>query len=202
MASLLLLFFRIESSPGAPVFQEDLCQILQILVLARRLHRLHRLHHLLRPHRNGPLAPPPRISLPAPLPDRLAALMAVAGCVHGPLALAVVPLEAPVVARVPLALVAAPAALAVAPVVARVPAVPAALAVAPVVARVPAAMARAVAAEVGHMAAAMAMDHQQPRHARWQPPSSRVGRSRFRHKSSSRIWRRCSMSRSMKSSAT
>lgn len=198
MASLLLLFFRIESSPGAPVFQEGLCQILQILVLARRLHRL---HHLLRPHRNGPLAPPPRISLPAPLPDRLAALMAVAGCVHGPLALAVVPLEAPVVARVPLALVAAPAALAVAPVVARVPAVPAALAVAPVVVAL-AAMARAVAAEVGHMAAAMAMDHQQPRHARWQPPSSRVGRSRFRHKSSSRIWRRCSMSRSMKSSAT
>ena len=127
--------------------------------------------------------------------------MAVAGCVHGPLALAVVPLEAPVVARGPLALVAAPAALAVALVVARVPAVPAALAVAPVVVAL-AAMARAVAAEVGHMAAAMAMDHQQPRHARWQPPSSRVGRSRFRHKSSSRIWRRCSMSRSMKSSAT
>ena len=110
--------------------------------------------------------------------------MAVAGCVHGPLALAVAPLEAPA-RHGPLALVVAPAALAVAPVVVAL-----------------AAMARVVAAEVGHMAAAMAMDHQQLRHARRQPPSSRVGRSRFRHKSSSRIWRRCSMSRSMKSSAT
>lgn len=193
MASLLLLFFRIESSPGAPVFQEGLCQILQIPVLARRLH----LHHLLRPHRNGPLAPPPRISPPAPLPARLVALMAVAGCVRAPAAPAAhVPVPDP--HAQPVALVVVRAVLAVAPVAARVLAV---LAVAPVVVA-PVAMARAVAAEVGRMAAAMAMDHRQPRHARRQPPSSRAGQSRFRRRSSSRIWRRCSMFRSMKSSAT
>ena len=186
-----------------PVFQEGLCQILQILVLARRLHRLHRLHRRLHPHRNGPLAPPPRISPPEPLSDRLVALMAVAGCAHVPAAHDPVPdpHAQPVApaAHVP----AVPAALVVVPVVARVLA---ALAVVPVVV-VPVvaalvAMAHAVAAEVGHMAAAMAMDHQQPRHARRQPPSSRAGQSRFRRRSSSRIWRKCSMSRSMKSSAT
>lgn len=173
-----------------PVFQEGLCQILQILVRALRLH----LHRRLRPHRNGPLAPPRRISPLVPLPDRLVAQMAVAGCVHDPaLALAVVPLAA-LARHGPLALVVVPAALVAAPVAARVPA---ALAVGLVVG-VPAAMARAVAAEVGHMAGAMAMDHQRPRHARRQPPSSRAGRSRFRHKSSSKTWRNCSTSRSMR----
>jgi hypothetical protein len=182
MASLLLLFFRIESSPEMPVFQEGLCQILQILVRAHRLHQL----RLLRPHHNGPLAPPPRISPLAPLPDRLVVLMAVEGCVHDP---ALAP-------RVPLVAQArhGPLALAVVPVAARVPAVPA---VAQVVVA-PAAMGRAVAAEAGHMAVAMATDHRQPRHARRQPPSSRAGRSRFRRRSSSKTWRNCSMSRSMR----
>ena len=123
--------------------------------------------------------------------------MAVAGCVHDP-ALAPRALVAAPARHGPLALVVARAALAAAPVAARVLAV---LAVAPVVVA-PVAMARAVAAEVGRMAAAMAMDHRQPRHARRQPPSSRAGQSRFRRRSSSRIWRRCSMFRSMKSSAT
>ena len=95
-----------------------------------------------------------------------------------------VPLAAPA-RHGPVALVVVPAALVAAPVAARVPA---ALAVGPVVGG-PAAMARAVAAEVGRMAAAMAMDHQRPRHARRQPPSSRAGRSRFRRKSSSKTWR-------------
>ncbi len=199
MASLLLLFFRIESSPGMPVFQEGLCQILQILVLARRLQRL---HLLLRPHRNGPLAPPHRISPPAPLPDRLAALMVAAVCAHDPAPHdpALAP-RAPLVALArhdPLALAVGLAVPAVGLVAARVPA---ALAVGLVVVG-PVAMARAVAAEAGHMAVAMAMDHRQPRHARQQPPSSQAGRSPFRHRSSSRIWRKCSMSRSMKSSAT
>jgi len=86
---------------------------------------------------------------------------------------------------------------------------PVAQAVAPVAARVqvvlaggprvggPVAMARAVA-EVAHTAAVMAMAQRQPRHARRPSPSSRVVRSRFRRRLSSKTWRKCSTSRSMK----
>ena len=130
--------------------------------------------------------------------------MAVAGCAHVPAALAVVPVPDPHAQRVApaahvlVALAVVLVALAVVLVVARVPV---ALAVVLVVVAL-VAMARAVAAEGGHMAVAMATDHRQPRHARRQPPSSRAGRSRCLRRSSSRIWRRCSMFRSMKSSAT
>lgn len=87
--------------------------------------------------------------------------------------------------------------------------VPVAQAVVPVAARdlvaqvvvpvvvAPAAMAGAEA-EVAHMAAAMATDQRQPHRERRPSPSSRVARSRFRRRLSSRIWRNCSMSRSMR----
>lgn len=171
-----------------PVFQEGLCQIL-LLVLA--LHR----HRLLRPHRNVPLAPPQRISLPAPLPARLAAPMVAVVCVparHDPAADPRARLADPA-ARVLVALAAlvvVPAAL-----------VPAALVVVLVVVA-PVAMARVVAAEAAHMVAAMAMDQRQPRHVRRPSPSSRAAQSHFRRRLSSRIWRKCSMSRSMRSFAT
>ena len=113
--------------------------------------------------------------------------MVAAGYVRDPALAPHAPLVAQV-ARDPLALV-------VVPLAARVPVVPAGgpLVVAPV------AMARAVVeAEADHMAAAMATDHRQPHHARQRSPSSRAARSRFRRRSSSKTWRNCSVSRSMR----
>lgn len=188
MASLLLLFFCIEFSPVTPVFQEGLCQIL-LLVLAPHRHRL------LRPHRNVPLAPPHRISRLAPLPARLVAPMVAAVCVparHDPAAALRARLADPA-ALVPVAL----AALVVVPAVR----VPAGLVVVLVVVAL-VAMAREVAAEAARMVAAMVTGQRQPRHAQRPSPSSRAARWRFPRRLSSRIWRKCSMSRSMRSFAT
>lgn len=78
--------------------------------------------------------------------------------------------------------------------------VPAALVVVLVVVA-PVAMERGVA-EAAHMVAAMATGQRQPRHARRPSLSSRAAQSHFRRRLSSRIWRKCSMSRSMRSFAT
>lgn len=61
----------------------------------------------------------------------------------------------------------------------------------------PVAMAR-VAAEAAHTDAVMAMAQRQHRHARRPSQSSRVVRSRFRRRLSSKTWRKCSTSQSMR----